>query len=118
MVKRWLIGLGVLVVLVLGAWIYIKANQTGEVRGLVVDGAGRPVAGATVRLREKTLNLIKQGITTETDAEGRFIFTDQAIIEFFIDARTDGVVSEEYRYHLYFKEQDFELPDPIVIPVE
>jgi hypothetical protein len=116
--KRWLIGLAIVAVLFVGAWVYIEVNQTGEIRGLVVDGSGRPIVGASVRLREKTLNLIKQGITTQTDAEGRFVFRDQAIIEFFIDARAEGIESEEYRYHLYFMEQDFELPDPIVIPIE
>lgn len=118
MIKRWLFGLAVIAILLLAAWIYIGANQTGEIRGVVVDAAGNPIDGATVRLREKTLNLIKEGIYTETNGMGEFTFTDRAIIEFFIDARIDGFSSEESRYHLYFKEQDFDLPEPIVIPAE
>lgn len=97
----------------------MESQRTGEIRGRVVDKNGSPVAGATVRLREKTLNLIKEGIIATTDSEGRFIFTDMAMIEFIIDVSLNGrLESEEARYHLYFPEQDFELPEPLVLPAD
>jgi hypothetical protein len=100
----------------LGLFGWTNATRSGEIRGVVVDASGAPVEGATVRLREKTLNLIKEGLTTTTDSEGRYRFTDQAIIEFFLDAAgPEGRRSEEVRYHLYFPGQDFSVPDPLVL---
>lgn len=94
--------------------LWTSTGRTGEIRGVVVHADGAPAVGATVRLREKTLNLIKEGVTTVSDGEGRFTFTDQGIIEFFIDARgAEGARSEEARYHLYFPGQDFSLPEPL-----
>lgn len=103
-------------VIALGLFLWTSATRTGEIRGVVMDASGAPVAGATVRLREKTLNLIKEGVTTTTDDQGRYLFTDQAIIEFFLDAvGPSGLRSEEARYHLYFPGQDFSVPDPLVL---
>lgn len=103
-------------VIALGLFVWTSTTRTGEIRGVVVDASGAPVPGATVRLREKTLNLIKEGVTTTTDAEGRFLFTDQAIIEFFLDAvGPAGRRSEEVRLHLYFPGQDFSVPEPLIL---
>jgi len=45
-----------------------SAPSGGSIRGVVVDSAGRPVAGATVRLQATALS-------TVADAEGRFTLT-------------------------------------------
>lgn len=68
----------------------VKLNKGGEIRGVVVDGGGRPVAGAAVRSQaasdgpapnspftEMLLQLqpkLHTEITVRTDADGRFHF--------------------------------------------
>ena len=111
-----LVIIAVAALIALGLFVWTSATRSGEIRGVVVDASGTPVQGATVRLREKTLNLIKEGVTTTTDSEGRYLFTEQTIIEFFLDAvGPAGRRSEEARYHLYFPGQDFSVPEPLVI---
>mgnify|MGYP006274278469 CR=1 FL=1 len=111
-----LVFLALLAVVALGVFVWIQIDRTGEIRGVVEYPDGTPAAGATVRLREKTLNLIKEGVTATTDAEGRFTFTDQEIIEFFLDAQGPaGRRAPERRYHLYFAGQDFAIPEPLVL---
>ena len=109
-----LLLLAVLIAIALPAWKAIQG--TGEIRGQVVDAGGAPVAGAQVRIREKTLNLIKDGQFVTTDGNGAFVFTDMNMIEFIIDAsHMNGTASVETRYHTYFPGQHFELQEPIVL---
>ena len=46
-------------------------GQTGKIEGVVADSASKPVAGATVLLRNKTTRSER---TTTTDSEGKFSF--------------------------------------------
>lgn len=109
-----LLILAVLIAVALPAWKAIQG--TGEIRGQVVDVEGAPVAGAQVRIREKTLNLIKDGQVVTTDRDGEFVFSEIKMIEFIIDAsHNDGTASSETRYHTYFPGQHFELPVPLVL---
>lgn len=110
-----LIIIVVVTVIVLGIAIWIRVDRTGEVRGTVLYPDGTPAAGVEVRLRERVHNLIGSGIFTYTDEEGRFTFTDLEMIEFIVDAavEAESLRSEPIRYHLYFKGQDYELPEPI-----
>jgi hypothetical protein len=107
----------VAVVLALLIWnIHVRLKDDGIVTGVVLTQEGNPVQGATVQLREQTLNLIKEPRTEQTDEQGRFVFTDIEMIEFVISARLEGVgASERQRYHLYFMRQNFELPEPLVL---
>jgi len=53
-----------------GAALYSQGTQTANVTGLVVDGAGAPIAGVVVRLTSPAL----QGVRTyTTDVSGKFI---------------------------------------------
>src|SRR6056297_559175 len=109
-----LLILAVLIAIGLPAWKEIQG--TGEIRGQVVDTEGDPVANAQVRIREKTLNLIKDGQIVTTDRNGTFVFTEMEMIEFIIDAsHPNGTASVENRYHTYFSGQDFELPEPVFL---
>lgn len=109
-----LLILAVLIAIALPAWKAIQG--TGEIRGEVVDAEGAPVAGAEVRIREKTLNLIKDRQIVMTDRNGTFVFTEMEMIEFIIDAsHLNGTASAETRYHTYFPGQHFVLPEPIVL---
>jgi len=109
-----LLILAVLIAIALPAWKEIQ--RTGEIRGQVVDAEGAPVAGAQVRIREKTLNLIKEGQVVTTDRNGSFVFRDMRMIEFIINAsHINGMASVETRYHTYFPGQHFEIPESIVL---
>lgn len=105
------------VVLALLIWIiHVRLNDDGVVSGVVLTQAGDPVQGATVQLREQTLNLVKEPRAVKTDEQGRFEFTDIDIIEFVISAKLEGVgASDRQRYHLYFMRQNFELPEPLIL---
>jgi hypothetical protein len=105
------------VVLLLLIWIiHVRLNDDGLVTGVVLTPAGDPVQGATVQLREQTLNLVKEPRSVKTDEQGRFEFTDIDIIEFVVSAKLEGVgASARQRYHLYFKRQNFELPEPLIL---
>ena len=110
----------VAVVLVLLIWTtHVRLNDDGIVSGVVLTEAGEPVAGATVQIREQTLNLVKEPRAVQTDEQGRFEFTDIEIIDFLVSAKLDGVgASARKRYHLYFMRQNFELPEPLVLKKE
>jgi flagellar biosynthesis protein FliQ len=105
------------VILVLGIWmIHVRLNDDGIVTGVVLTEEGKPVAGATVQIREQTLNLIKQPRTVQTDEQGHFEFTDIEMIEFVVSAKREGIgASERHHYHLYFMRQDFQLPEPLIL---
>jgi hypothetical protein len=107
----------VAVVLALAIWIvHVRLNDDGIVSGVVLNEEGEPVAGATVQIREQTLNLLKEPRTEQTDEQGHFVFKDIEMIEFVISAKLEGVgASARPRYHLYFMRQNFELPEPLVL---
>jgi hypothetical protein len=107
----------VAVVLALVIWtIHVRLNDDGIISGVVVTEEGEPVPGATVQLRERTLNLDKEPLDAQTDEQGRFEFTDIEMIEFLITADKEGMgASGRRRYHLYFMGQNFELPEPLVL---
>ena len=105
-----------IIVAAIGWTIYVQTTDGGLIAGTVVDTAGRPVAGATVELREKTLNYTFQPISTETDSDGHFRYEDMDVLEFVIQARLgDDLRSASQRHHLVFKGQTYVLPEPLVL---
>jgi len=107
----------ILLITTLFGWLlYVELNTDGIITGRVVDEKGAPVPEARVLIREKTLNLIKPPMVTETNQEGIFVFKDMKIIEFLINAQKEGYdAGEDVRYHLYFKGQHFTLPKPLIL---
>ena len=105
------------VVLGLLIWnIHVRLNDDGIVSGVVLSRDGDPVPEATVQLREQTLNLVKEPLTVRTDEQGRFVFTDIEMIDFVVLAKREGYgASQRRRYHLIFKRQNFELPEPLIL---
>jgi hypothetical protein len=109
----------VIVAALVGWLVFVNLNNDGVITGRVVDSTGSPVADARVLVREKTLQLIKPPVGTDTDANGVFRFKDMKIIEFLISARKDGYTSPEpVHYHLYFKGEHFKVPKPLVLTKE
>lgn len=100
--------------------IYISGNNDGFITGYVVDENGTEVSQATVYLnRVGGLGLFTDSIISKTDKKGKFIFIDQELLEFDMHVEKEGYVkTEKKRFHLYFKSQNFLLPEPIVIQKE
>ena len=105
----------VAIALVTITWnLYVATHRDGRIAGVVVGPDGRPVAGAIVTLRERTLTTLEPRATTETDAGGAFVFTDQRLHHFVLEARKDGVgASPRAIFRLYFRGQGFMLPAPL-----
>lgn len=111
--KSWFL---VSVLIVFVVWnLYVRANADGVITGRVIDAGGAPVSGAAVALREKTLNYTHPPIETDTDDNGVFLYEDMDVLEFVIRAEYEDLRSEQQRYHLVFKKQRFELPEPLVL---
>ena len=72
---RWMrnrfVVLAAVLVIGIGLWnLYVAAHAHGLVAGRVVDPAGRPVVGATVRLYERDFVNEQERAHTITDAAG------------------------------------------------
>ncbi|MEO8042396.1 MAG: TonB-dependent receptor, partial [Acidobacteriota bacterium] len=64
--------------------------QTGKIEGVVADGAGKPIAGATVVLRNKTTRAER---TTNTNGEGTFSFDTACADPCEVVVRANGFAS-------------------------
>jgi hypothetical protein len=106
-----------LIVLSIFIWkLQVKANDDGFIRGMVVDAKGNGVPRATVLLQERGLVIVESPISTRTDENGQFVYKDMSLVSFFIWAKKDGYLTPEKNpYHLYFKGQNFTLPEPIIL---
>ena len=109
----------VLAVLI-GAWnIYISFHDDGVVTGRVVDESGGGVENAEVVIAEKTLEMLKNQQETMSGEQGYFRFEGIDMVEFIIEAQKPGYEEMKNRsYHLYFKKQNFQLPEPLVLERE
>ena len=111
LLNRFTVILVVLVAFTAGGQAYVQANDGNRVDGTVVDADGDPVANATVVLSATSLRGVPSRMTTRTDAEGEFSFSNynergQATLEFRIWAITpDGTESERDRHHVDFPRQ-------------
>lgn len=103
--------------LLIGVWnIYISFNDDGVVAGRVVDQSGKGVENATVIIAEKTLEMLKNQQETTTGEKGYFRFEGIEMVEFIVKAEKSGYDEMKSRsYHLYFKQQNFQLPEPLVL---
>jgi hypothetical protein len=111
-----MVFVGVLGVLIGGWNIYIGFHDDGVVAGRVVDQSGNGVENATVIIAEKTLEMLKNQQETPTDDQGYFRFEGIDMVEFIVWAEKSGYAEMKNRsYHLYFKKQNFQLPEPLVL---
>ena len=115
--NRYTIVFGLLAI-VTAAWnLYVIRHDQGLVDGRVLDAAGRPAAGATVALFERTLTTLEPRGTTETDANGRFRFAGQPAHHIVLEARqADGGRSPRITVRRYFRGQNLVLADPLRLP--
>jgi len=97
------------------AWnLYVIRHDQGRVEGRVLDAGGRPAAGATVALYERTLTTLEPRATAETDGEGRFRFTGQPAHHFVLEAKKSGDgQSPRTSVRRYFRGQNLVLTKPL-----
>ena len=97
------------------AWnLYVIRHDQGRVEGRVLDAGGRPAAGATVALYERTLTTLEPRATAETDSKGRFHFSGQPAHHFVLEAKKPGDgQSPRTSVRRYFRGQNLVLAEPL-----
>jgi hypothetical protein len=119
--RRWVLNRFVLVPAVIAVavmlWnIYVSTHNHGLVTGRVVDASGQPVTGATVVLWVLNFTTYVEKSRATTDEGGRFFIRDNDSHNIRLAAEKAGVGrSERMPVRLYFRGQDIELTQPLVL---
>lgn len=116
--SRWVIVPGFLALGVAFWNLYVAMHDNGLVEGVVVDGGGQAVAGATVLLFERGFVTHQERNRATTDAAGAFRFTDNRSHSIQLEAEAPGFGRSERRIvRLWFRSQDARLTEPLRLPV-
>ena len=96
--------------------VYVSMHSHGVVAGRVVDPAGQPVPGATVVLWVLNFTTYVEKTRATTDSAGRFVITDNDSHNIRLAAEKPGTGrSTRVPVRLYFRAQDIELRDPLLL---
>ena len=96
--------------------VYVSMHDHGVVAGQVVDTAGKPVPGATVMLWVLNFTTYVEKTRATTDAAGRFVITDNDSHNIRLAAEKPGIGrSARVPVRLYFRAQDIQLREPLVL---
>jgi Carboxypeptidase regulatory-like domain len=96
--------------------VYVSLHDHGIVAGRVVDTGGRPVANAQVVLWVLNFTTYVEKTRVTTDPAGHFIITDNDSHNIRLAAEKPGVGrSARVPVRLYFRAEDIELRDPLVL---
>ncbi len=96
--------------------VYVSTHNHGVVAGRVVDPAGRPVPGAMVVLWVLNFTTYVEKTRATTDTAGRFVITDNDSHNIRLAAeKPDSGRSPRIPVRLYFRAQDIELREPLVL---
>ena len=115
--SRWVIVPGGMAIVIIAWLAYVNNHNHGVIEGSVVDGAGRPVAGASVRLFERGFVTHEERGRTTADAEGRFRFTDNRSHSIQLEAEAPGLGRTDRRVlRLWFAAQDARIAEPLRFP--
>ncbi|MBM3567757.1 MAG: carboxypeptidase regulatory-like domain-containing protein [Alphaproteobacteria bacterium] len=71
-INRYSITFGLIGLAVLGWNLYVAAHRDGLLTGRVAAADGSAIAGATVKVRERTMVSSEPRAEAKTDAQGRF----------------------------------------------
>ena len=117
MASRWFV-VPVALATAIGLWnAYVVLHAHGSVEGRVVDAAGRPVAGATVVLLERSFVTHSEKARTTSSAGGLFRFDDNRNHSLQLEAEATGAgKSERLDVRLWFRAQDVRLVEPLRLP--
>jgi len=119
--RRWILNRFVLVPASIAAavviWnVYVSTHNHGVVAGRVVDAAGQPVSGATVVLWVLNFTTYVEKTRATTDDAGRFVIIDNDSHNIRLAAEKPGVArSARVPVRLYFRAEDIELHQPLVL---
>jgi len=114
LLNRYTVTFGTVAIVTLVWNLYIAMNDDGIIKGRVIGPDGRPVAGATVVVSERTLLVTAPRGRTTTDAEGRFTFTGHTFHRIWLEAAKSGVGTyPQTEYRMYFKGQNLTLSKPL-----
>jgi len=95
---------------------YVASNDRGLVVGRVVDAAGRPVPDAAVVLWVLNFTTYVEKTRATTDSAGRFVITNNDSHNIRLAAEKPGVGrSARIPVRLYFRAQDIELNEPLIL---
>jgi hypothetical protein len=104
-----------LIILVSGWNTYIALNGDGIIQGVVRDGSGATMAGATVIFFERNSAYFEERQRTMTNAQGVYRFTDMQFYIGQLEARTtDGRQSQRHLLRLWFRAQNTDVAPLIV----
>ena len=96
--------------------VYVSLHDHGIVAGRVVDTGGRPVADAQVVLWVLNFTTYVEKTRVTTDPGGHFIITNNDSHNIRLAAEKPGVGrSARVPVRLYFRAEDIELRDPLVL---
>ena len=114
--SRWVIVPGALVILVAVWNLYVAAHAHGVIAGRVVDLNGKPIAGATVILFNRSFITNEARAHVTTDPDGRFLITGNESHAVQLQAEAPGhVQGPRITLRLWFHSQDVTLADPLVL---
>lgn len=114
---RWVVVPGAIGVAILAWLAYVETHNGGVIEGRVVDPAGRPVAGATVKLLERGFVTHNERAQTRSAPDGSFRFTENRSHSIQLEAEAPGAGrSERLVVRLAFQGQDARLAQPLVLP--
>ena len=103
------------IAIVIALWnVYVATHNHGRIVGRVIDGEGRPVAGATVALWTYNFTTYEEKSHVTTDAEGIFRFMDNTSHRIQLSAEKPGLGrSQRLPIFLYFRSEDLDLAEPL-----
>jgi hypothetical protein len=114
LLNRFVLVPGAIVLVALLWNVYVAIHNNGLVAGRVIDADGRPVAGARVALWVYNFVTYEEKEHVDTDADGRFRFTDNPSHRIQLSAEKEGIGrSQRIPVFLYFRSQDTEVAEPL-----
>jgi hypothetical protein len=105
------------IVLTIAVWnVYVSTHDHGYVRGQVVDSTGHPVANARVVLWVLNFTTFVEKASTSTGPDGRFVLINLDSHHIQVGAEKGGTGrSERLPVRLYFRAQDVQLREPLIL---
>ena len=114
--SRYVIVFGSLALVTVVWNAYVALHNDGIIAGRVAGVDGRPVAGATVALYERTMTTLEPRGTATTAGDGSFRFSGRKLHHFVLEARKEGVgVAPRTDHRLYFRGQNVMLSTPLAL---